>query len=266
MNSPIANLASHATSASAVAPTVGMKVGVAVTGQYLYDAFVQAGQEETTKLGLVRKLVDQCGVTEFSNALNDMVKIAREEDVAKYGESSKEARKPTPRTKTAQNHRSVLQAAFGALKFARPQLDQLGYSDRTGYQEMGIISRQALKAVGKKWDGYTPVTVEQREKKAATELESAAMAEVRATLPQEEGESRLAYMTRIDVHVQELVDEKKAKDRVEWINVQAVKFIEKYGDDAPDVMNVVLDLFSDTEPVDTEAVKSPVETMETPTV
>lgn len=257
MNSPLATLAERTTPEAATAARPDFNVGNIVTGQYLYNAFVKADDSETTKLGLVRKLVEQLPVTAFSNALNEMVSIAKAEDTAKYGESTKEARKPTPRTKTAMNHRSVLQKAFGALKFARSELDMLGYSDRTGYVEMGTLASQALKRVGKRWDGTVPLTPEVRDQKALQEVESEAMAQVRATHAQEEGESRLAYLSRIDVHIQELVDEKKAQERTERINALAVKFIEKHGEDASDIVEVILNLLSATEPVEGEAQDAP---------
>lgn len=255
MNSPLANLAERTTPEAATAERPIINVGNVLTGQYLYDTFMKADNSETTKLGMVRKLSEQVGVTAFSNACNAMVAIAKAEDTAKYGESSKEMKKPTPRYKTAANHRSVLQKAFGALKFARPELDALGYTERTGYVEMSTIASQALKKAGKRWDGNTPLTPAVKAARHLQEVEDAALTEVRAKYPREEGENQQSWYLRVASAIDEIAEEKKATERQERLNALAVKFVEQNGADSSDIVEIVINLLSATEPVVEEASK-----------
>lgn len=120
-----------------------------VTGQWLYDRFLVNDEAETTKLGIVRHVVESVDTQTFKAALKDFVGLAEKEN-------------NPARLKTARNHQSVLRVAYGALKFCLGELHQAGYTTRTGYHEMAALGRQVLAVKGIKWDGSAALSEEQR--------------------------------------------------------------------------------------------------------
>lgn len=255
MNSPIANLESTASAASATAsaPTGN---GFVITGQYLYDNFVQSNDSEITRMMLVRKLVTQVDIDTFKRSCDSMVKKAKELDVAQFGESTKEAPKPQPKTKNAMNVRTILLNSYGALKYADKALSALGYTDATGYNQMATLAKQALNKVGVRYDGTSPPNADQKAtKKAAKDQkgEQDALMKTMQANPRNIGESFMDYQVRVAAIAEESVMEAAAKATSEKIVSLAQKFIDTHGALAAEVAQMVLTVLQNTEVDEAEA-------------
>jgi len=183
MNSPIATLDSRADVVSANAPRAEHVRGLhTITGQYLYDRFVGDHDGDTTRMGIVRYAVDNCDTDTFKKALKDMVAIAE-----KHGDAAK---------KTAQSHQTVMRLAYGAWKFASPHLNMLGADDKTGYQAMRVLGKQALEKAGRKWDGSKADSKADKEAARFDKIQAHRLAEIREANPQNDGESPAAWEVR----------------------------------------------------------------------
>lgn len=182
MDSIITTLESRATTESATASTSDHVKGVArVTGQYIYDLFMN-DKGEQTKMDFVRFAVEHVEVDAFKKALKDFVEIA-----SKRGDAYK---------KTAQNHQSVMRTAYGAVRFAGEALSRLGGDATTGYQAMRVLGKQALKEAGLKWDGTLAPTEADAAVQAADKAQATALAGVRADTPMLPNESPFEYEQR----------------------------------------------------------------------
>lgn len=257
MNSPIANLAQNA---NEVQPADVAKLangsGFVITGQYLYDNFVTSTDAEITRMGLVRKLVDQVDIDTFKRSCDSMVKKAKEIDVAQYGESTKEAPKPQPKTKSAMTVRTTLLNSYGALKYANDKLVELGYTDRTGWNAMVTLAKQALVAKGVRYDNTTPPNADQKAlKKAAKEQKGEQDAFIKAMQanPRNDGESFLDYQARVAGLAEASVKEAAEKATQEKIVALAQKFIDQNGSLAGEVARMVLTVLENTEVSEMEA-------------
>lgn len=153
-----------------------------ITGQYLYDLFFNDNADRT-KMDIVRNAVASVEVSTFKDALKDMVGIA-----AKHSDAYK---------KTAQNHQSVMRIAYGAWRFAKDQLAELGADDKTGYQAMRVLGKQALDKAGLKWDGTKAAEKVDKAVAALDAAQGMRLAELRRDNPKGEKEEPLAYEQRI---------------------------------------------------------------------
>lgn len=181
---------------------------VNVTGQWLWDNFVVSGEEQVSRMNMVRILSTQATDDELKVALKDMVEIAHKHDV-KAGIDEKVR---GPKRAQAMNARSVMQNAYGALRRANAELIALGYTEKTGYQEMRVLAASALKSKGIKWNGTQIPNAEQKlaaqaaaEKQAKTD----AFSKARGELDQAEGEEDFAYFTRLNGRANEILMESK---------------------------------------------------------
>jgi hypothetical protein len=167
-------------------PMVGTvdKARTLLTGQFVYDNFVKSDDTQVSRMNQMRVIVET-GLTadELKGALKDAVEIAHKVDVA-AGVPEKER---GSKRQQAMNVRTIMQNAYGALKLARVELEALGYSNETGYQEMRVLAKKALDAKGVKWDGKALPTDET--KRAAKEAEDkAALKDAMATALTEMGD------------------------------------------------------------------------------
>lgn len=246
VQSSMANLESR-TSEGAVreAKPQGINNGQAVnfSGQYLYDTFVENKddrssivQGETTKMGIVRQMVKQMDTANFKKALSDMLKIAKERYPTAKGEPVH------PRVKTAQNHQGVMKIAYGALKNAADLLNDVGITDKTGYQDMRVLGKAALDKKGIKWDGTKAEPAEQREERLRQKDEMKVMQELQKANPINKGESIADYTTRIMGMYEEALEEHREEQQEAKINELATKMLKEYPEIAGLVAERMLEL------------------------
>lgn len=203
-----------------------------ITGQYLYDRFMN-DEGERSKMDIVRYAVANITTEDFKGALKDFVAIAE-----KHGDAAK---------KTAQNHQTVMRIAYGAWKFASAQLNMLGADDKTGYQAMRVLGKQALEKAGRKWDGSK---AEKVDKAIAAMDEASAMrlAEIRRDHPAADGETPQQHELRCRALLaQEMSTEEGAKAVMQKKEVTdlAAKVRKICGDNVVDVLNLVLQQLQD---------------------
>lgn len=169
-------------SASAAAATA-LKIGPAITGQYLYERFC-ANKADQTKMHAVINATNAVDTASWKAALKDMVAIAE-----KHGESAK---------KTAQNCRSGLQNIYGAIRFAPDSMKLLGFEHgKTGYHQAEAMARKALKDNGIKWTGEKAKSPEQREQEAQARIRKQAMAKALQDTPMRDGETQAEFFERV---------------------------------------------------------------------
>jgi hypothetical protein len=177
-----------------------------VTGQWLYENFVQSDETQITRMQSIRALVDKgADAFQINGACEKMIERAKEVDKAagcpdKVTVDGKEKVYRGPKTQQAMNVRTIIQNSWGALKFARKELESLGYDDRTGYNAMQVLAKRALDAKHIKWHGAQVATPEEKERKAIARSQKAitgVRAQVMSENPQGVGESDGAYLARI---------------------------------------------------------------------
>lgn len=211
---------------------VSGKPQVHVTGQWIFDNFVggEASVEQISRMNMVRLLAEQATDAELKVALKDAVEIAHKYDI-KAGIPEKER---GPKRAQAMNARSVMQNAYGALRRAKEELIKLGYNDKTGYQEMRVLSQQALKAHGIKWNGTQIPTDEtkaladiQREKQAKRD----AMAEAMTENLQADGEEDTQYLLRVSKIAQAVLAANKVEAQKRVASKVVNDLVTKHGRD-----------------------------------
>lgn len=188
---------------------------VVVTGQYLYESFIVSDEAQITKMGIIRKLADEADALQIKGACDKMVEKAKEIDAAagvpdKVVKDGKEIVNRGPKTQTAMNARTVIQQAWGALRFARDQLNSLGYDDKTGYQDMRVLAKKALDEARKTWKGDNALTQADRERKALQRQQKgiqAVIADIQKENPMNIGESFMEYQVRVGQLAQERAEE-----------------------------------------------------------
>lgn len=188
---------------------------IVVTGQYLYESFIVSDEAQITKMGIIRKLADEADALQIKGACDKMVEKAKEIDAAagvpeKVVKDGKEVVNRGPKTQTAMNARTVIQQAWGALRFARDQLNSLGYDDKTGYQDMRVLAKKALDEARKTWKGDNALTQADRERKALQRQQKgiqAVIGEVQKENPMNIGESFMEYQVRVGQLAQERAEE-----------------------------------------------------------
>lgn len=188
---------------------------VVVTGQYLYESFIVSDEAQITKMGIIRKLADEADALQIKGACDKMVEKAKEIDAAagvpeKIVKDGKEVVNRGPKTQTAMNARTIIQQAWGALRFARDQLNALGYDDKTGYQDMRVLAKKALDEARKTWKGDNALTQADRERKALQRQQKGiqdVIQSVQKENPMNIGESFMEYQVRVGQLAQEKAEE-----------------------------------------------------------
>lgn len=204
---------------------------IMVTGQWVYDNFVNAStDEQISRMNMVRILAKQATDSDLKTALKDAVEIAHKVDV-KNGVPEKER---GPKRSQAMNARTVMQNAYGAIRRAPKELEKLGYTEKTGYQEMRVIASQALKAHGIKWNG-TPIPTDEMKlqamEKAEKQAKADAFSQARGENEQREGEEDFAYFQRLNGRANEILMEGKIEAHKRVASKLVVDLITKHGRD-----------------------------------
>jgi len=179
-----------------------------VTGQWLYDNFVQSDETQITRMHSIRALVEKdVDAFQINGACEKMIEKAKEVDKVNGcpekvvdEKTGKERAYRGPKTQQAMNVRTIIQNSWGALKFARKELEALGYDDRTGYNAMQVLAKRALDAKHIKWLGTPLATPEEKERKAIAKSQKAitgVRAQVMSDNPQNAGETDEEYLARI---------------------------------------------------------------------
>lgn len=202
-----------------------------VTGQWLYENFVTPDETQVTRMQMLAQLVD-AGVDAFQlkGACDKMVEIAKSQDVANGvpakvtdPETGKEKPNRGPKCQQAMNTRTVLQNAWGAIKFAKPQLEHLGYTPRTGYNAIQVLAKRALEEAGVDWKGHglpTPEEIERKRLARAQKAESGALAQAFHDNPRLPGEDDASWTARALGAAHDMIE--TARQRQEGELVQAV--------------------------------------------
>lgn len=212
--------------------SAGDKPQMTVTGQWFFDNFVgtEGTAEQISRMNMVRLLVTQASQDDLKTALADMIKIAHKYDVA-AGVPEKER---GPKRAQAMNARTVMQNSYGALKLALPELEKLGYNSKTGYHDMRVLSQQALKAHGVKWNG-TPLPTDETKAIAEQAKERAAKREAFNTAsldnPQLDDEDDIAYAVRISKIAHGMVAKIRHEAQVRVASKLSAGIIQKQGRD-----------------------------------
>lgn len=231
---------------------------VQITGQWLFDNLVTSSQEQITRMDMIRELAKRATFDDIKKATKDMIELAHKVDV-KNGVPEKER---GPKRQQAMNVRTIVQNSFGALRLANDELVKLGYTEKTGYLEMGAIAGKALKAKGLKWNGTKAPTDEQKElAKVQAEKEAQAEAMRIATVenPQNEGEDDFAYFTRVKGEAARLLNAQKAEATERVLSNLAKKLIvtcdnnlERYEALAHKMLDIVKNLRENTDAITPE--------------
>lgn len=192
-NSPMADLASKTTSNVAAGSNVVKSTNF--SGQYFLERFVTTSdQEEITKMDIVRQAVKVLDSNTLANNLGEMVTKASDIDAAKGFKDKQKNKGPT--YKTAQNVRTVILRCYGAIKFATPQLEELGFTNKTGFHTGYAIAVKALEKAMVKWDGSKADTPEERKLKQQFRTEERVLSNIKKATPRHAGESLLDYERR----------------------------------------------------------------------
>lgn len=216
-----------------------------LTGQYLYEQFMEPSEGEVTRANLVRSWVDAgYDCLQISGACESLVKKAQDIDdeawEANGGRVNDKGRAVDAdgkivrgsKTQQAMNVRTILQTSFGGLKFAREQMDEEGLTERTGYFALKNIASVALKAANLDWKGE--VLPSDADKKAARlkreqKVETGIAAQALVDNPRQPDETVAEHMARVAEIAQGELD--KARDEAEQKLVSGIysKLKEKHG-------------------------------------
>lgn len=207
-----------------------------VTGQYLYDNFVATDEAQITKMALIRDLATKADALQIKGAADKMVEKAKEVDSAngvpeKVMKDGKEVANRGPKTQSAMNCRTIIQQAWGALKFAPEELVALGYNDKTGYQDMRVLAKKALDAKKITWKGDNALTQADRERKQlqkATKGQMDALQQVQKDNPMEVGESMADWNTRTLALAQQAMEKARAEQTELAVKSELERLTAKY--------------------------------------
>lgn len=180
--SVLASLPARTDTAAAVAPVKHDMASINITGQYLYERFIADHDGDSTRMNIVRAAVSNVDTATFGKALRDAVEIAK-----KSGPAAE---------KTMRNHMTVCRIAYGALKFAQAHCNMLGIDNKTGYQQMRVLGKQALEKAGIKWDGSKAPTKQEQESAKIDKAQAVRLAEIRTENPQQDGEEPAKWEIR----------------------------------------------------------------------
>jgi hypothetical protein len=224
--STLANLESRTTSQAAQAPApASLKTGAHLTAQYLYDVLMT--DNDSTKLSIAIKAAKVLDTQTFKSLLADFVKLAEQ-----YGEDKK---------KTAQNHQSVLRSVYGALRFGKAKLDELGFSEQaTGYQDARVLCKTVLDSLAIRWDGSKKEDEGTKEARKLAKLEENAYKEAQKTISRDVGETFEQYHQRILTQASAILQAEKENAQNEEIAKLAEKVTALCGDSLAQVLEYLL--------------------------
>lgn len=199
-----------------------------VTGQYLYDTFVVSDEQQITKMGIIRQLSDTADALQIKGACDKMVEAAVLVDYP-FGKPKKAERKA--KEQSAMNARTIIQQAWGALKHCRATLDELGYDDKTGYQDMRVLAKSALDKAKIKWSGEAQPTEKEKEVarlKRDQKAETDALVDVQKENPRNVGESLMDWNTRTFALAQTAMEKARADKTAEVVKTVVAGLVDKY--------------------------------------
>lgn len=204
---------------------------VTVTGQWLYDNFVnQSTEEQISRMNMVRIMAKTSSDADIKAGMKDAIEIAHKVDIANGVPEKVRGSK----RQQAMNVRTIIQNAFGAIRRAPKELEALGYSDKTGYQEMRVLAANALKAHGIKWNGSPMPTAEMKLEamaKAEKQAKTDAFSQARGENEQQEGEDDFAYFQRLNGRANEILMEGRLEAQKRIASKQVVDLVTKHGRD-----------------------------------
>ncbi len=201
-----------------------------ITGQYLMDTFVATDEQQITKMQLIRRLSEIADALQIKGACDKMVELAVLID---YPQGKPKKADRLTKEQTAMNARTVIQQAWGALKFAPDNLVALGYSERTGYQDMRVIAKRALDAAQVSWKGEPVKTDAEKEVarlKAAQKAETTALVEVQKDNPRLLNESLQEWQTRTMGLALDAMEEAREKADNDAVQKVLSALVEKHDD------------------------------------
>jgi hypothetical protein len=182
-----------------------------VTGQYLYEQFVVAGEEQKSRMAIIRDLIDKgADPMQVKGATDEMVKLAKKKDEA----AGVPEKTRGPKQATAMNVRTIFQQVYGALKFAPDALKDQGYTNDTGWLEARVMAKEALNKAGKVWSGHDVPTQAQKEQAALQRSragETEAMLQATKENPRQPNESLMGWNQRIGQAAEKLVVQAQAE-------------------------------------------------------
>lgn len=183
-----------------------------LTGQYLHDTFLKPTEGDLTRMAVIRAWAEQpetYDVVTIGNASDAMVKHAANLDADAWtGEKNDKGVPVGPdgkkvrgaKEQSAMNVRGIIQLAYGALRFARIELADVGYDENTGYIAMRALAKTALDKKGITWTGEAKKTDADKEAarlKRETKEETKALVQVQQDNPRMVGESLADWNTRV---------------------------------------------------------------------
>lgn len=246
-NSPLAALASKATTESATAPRTP-RVGQHITGQYLLNKFVTE-KDETSKLDIIKNLIQNVDVATLKKVTNDMVDLAKQLD-RDAGIAEADITKGAPNYKTASNNRTVIQKVYGAMRFASEELKSFGFNDSMGYHATSAIAKKALDIKHIKWTGEVAKSQEEKERAKQFRDESAALKEVQTQNPRKADETLIEWNNRTLGMVAGKLEELDRERHSEMIAQAVQDLIDTYGtDDAVAICTACLATVNEVETV-----------------
>lgn len=223
--STLATLESRTTSEAALAAApVALKTGAHLTAQYLYDVLMQ--DNDQTKLSVAIRAAKVLDTATFKSLLNDFVSLAEQ-----YGEAKK---------KTAQNHQSVLRSVYGALKFGKAKLDEMGFSENIGYQDARVLCKSALDSLAIRWDGSKKEDEATKAARKLAKMEETAYKEAQKTIARDVNESFEQYHQRILTQASAILEAEKQNKEQETIEGLADKVTALCGEHLDKVLEFLL--------------------------
>jgi len=194
-----------------------------VTGQGLYNMFMVPDAQTQTRMAWIREvLVPNADALQVKGACDELVKLAAKADEAN-GVPEKER---GPKRNTAMNVRTFVQQIYGALKFAAPEMQAMGFTDQTGWLEARNMAKPALERAGKIWTGHDIPSDAQKAQKARlreTKAETQAFLDATKETPRAVNESFVSWQARIA----EVAQKQVIKAREDQMLEQAEKEIER---------------------------------------
>lgn len=228
-NSPLATLASRATTESATAPSKSSNVKPIknYTGQFFFDRFVNGdAKEEQTRLDIVRQAAHAVDVDAIKASLNDMVELAGKKDEADGWTGDRKNKGPMYRN--AANTRSVIQRCYGALRFAEDKLKEKGYTDKTGYHAFAIIAKAALESKQIKWNGEKGEDPETRAARLKHKEEEAARQRIQKELPRLKDEDYITYNARVLAKLDAELQQMEIERTTEKVSAEVDRLLQTY--------------------------------------
>jgi hypothetical protein len=132
------------------------------------------------------------------------------------------------------NVRTMIQQAWGALKFAEPELRKLGYTDTTGYNAMGPMAKKALAERKVDWKGERlpdDAELEKRRLQRLQKAESTVMAQAVKDNPRLPGETEAQWLARVTEGAREMAEEARQQAESEAVATIVSGLFDKHSDD-----------------------------------